>query len=264
MLGVPAIKVKNAIDYIEESCRIVVDTIELVGKNVKPGVTTYELDKLAEDFIVSRGAEPSFKGYQVKNLVYQYSLCISVNDEVVHGLPNKKRILQEGDIVSIDCGAYKNGYHGDSAFTFAVGLISEEKKKLLQVTHEALMLGVEQATGRNKVYSISGAIQRYVEKNGFSLVRELVGHGVGEHLHEDPSIPNFIPPLLHRDQYPNTRLQVGRALAIEPMVNAGKLKVVSDPDGWTIRTADGKPSAHFEHTVVVQEKDPPIILTLPN
>jgi methionyl aminopeptidase len=263
MVASPAIKIKNAVDYIEESCRIVVEAIELVGKHIKPGIQTSELDAIAEDFIASKGAEPSFKGYKVKNLVYQYTLCISVNDEVVHGLPGKY-VLQEGDIVSIDCGAYKNGYHGDSAYTFAVGEISEEKKKLLQVTQEALMLGVEQATGKNKVYHISGAIQRHVEKHHFSLVRELVGHGVGESLHEDPSIPNFIPPLLHREQYPNVRLKAGQALAIEPMVNAGKYQVKTDADGWTIRTADGKPSAHFEHTVIVQEKAPPIILTLPN
>jgi methionyl aminopeptidase len=263
MDGAPAIKVRNAVDCIEESCRIVVDTIEMVGKHIKPGVNTRDLDSMADEYIRSRGAEPSFKGYMVKNLVYQYALCISVNDEVVHGLPGK-HILKEGDIVSIDCGAYKNGYHGDSAFTFAVGEISDEKKKLLRVTQEALMMGIEQATGRNKVYNVAGAIQRYVEKNGFSVVRELVGHGVGESLHEDPSVPNFIPPLMHREQYPNVRLRTGQALAIEPMVNAGKLNVVVDADGWTIRTRDGKPSAHFEHTVIVQEKNPPIILTLPN
>jgi methionyl aminopeptidase len=263
MDGAPAIKVRNAVDYIEESCRIVVDTIELVGKNIKPGVNTRDLDSIADDYIQTRGATPSFKNRLIKNLVYQYALCISVNDEVVHGLPGR-HILKEGDIVSIDCGAYKNGYHGDSAYTFAVGEISEEKKKLLRVTQESLMLGVEQATGRNKVYSVAGAIQRYVEKNGFSVVRELVGHGIGEELHEDPSMPNFIPPLMHREQYPNVRLRTGQALAIEPMVNAGKLNVVVDSDGWTIRTSDGKPSAHFEHTIIVQEKQPPIILTLPN
>jgi methionyl aminopeptidase len=263
MVGAPAIKVKKAVDFIEESCRIVVDTLELVGKSIKPGVKTRELDNIAEEYIHSRDATPSFKGYLVKDLAFQYTLCISVNDAVVHGLPSNYA-LQEGDIVSVDCGAYKNGYHGDSAYTFPVGVISEEKAKLLRVTQEALMLGVEQATGRNKVYQISGAVQRYVEKNGFSLVRELVGHGVGESLHEDPSIPNFVPPLLHRDQYPNVKLNVGQALAIEPMVNAGKRDVVTLEDGWTICTADGKPSAHFEHTVIVQEKDPPIILTLPN
>jgi methionyl aminopeptidase len=261
MLGAPAVKVRNAVDYIEDSCRIVVDTLKVVEKHIKPGVETRELDRIAEEYINSQGAVPSFKGYQVKNLVYQYALCISVNDEVVHGLPGKY-ILKEGDIVSVDCGVYKNGYHGDSAYTFKVGSVSEEKEKLLRVTQEALMFGIEQATGRNKVYHISGAIQRHVEKNGFSLVRELVGHGIGASLHEEPSIPNFIPPLLHRDQYPNVRLRAGQALAIEPMVNAGKFHVVVDADGWTIRTADGKPSAHFEHTVIVQEKDPPVILTM--
>jgi methionyl aminopeptidase len=272
MVGAPSVKVKNALDYIEEACRIVADTIMLVSKSMKPGMNTLEIDQIADDYICSRGATPSIKNYQVpwsnnangkpRYLVYQYATCISVNDAVVHGLPSKDVILKEGDIVSFDCLAYKNGYHGDSAYTFAVGEVDDEKKKLLRVTQEALMLGLEQATGRNKVYSISGAIQKHVEKNGFSCVRELVGHGVGETIHEEPSIPNFIPPLMHRDSYPNTRLYAGQTLAIEPMVNAGKLKVFTDKDGWTVRTSDGKPSAHFEHTVIVQEKEPPIILTL--
>jgi methionyl aminopeptidase len=271
MIGAPSIKVKKAVDYIEESCRILADTITLVGKNVRIGVTTAELDRIAEDFILSRDAQPSFKNYQVpwqsnvggksRYLTYQYATNMSVNDEIVHGLPSKRQ-LQEGDILSFDCGVYKNGYHGDSAYTFPVGEISAENKKLIRVTEEALLYGLEQATGRNKVYAISGAVQKHVERNGFSCVRELVGHGIGESLHEDPSIPNFIPPLLHRDQYPNTRLRPGQAIAIEPMVNAGKAKVKNDDDGWTIRTADGKYSAHFEHTVIIQEKEPPIILTL--
>ncbi len=272
MVGAPSVKVKSALDYIEEACRIVADTISLVARYMKPGMNTLEIDKIADDYICSRGATPSIKNYQVpwttningkqRQLVYQYATCISVNDAVVHGVPSKERILQEGDIVSFDCLAYKNGYHGDSAYTFAIGAISDEKAKLLRVTQEALMLGLEQATGRNKVYAISGAIQKHVEKNGYSCVRELVGHGVGETIHEEPSIPNFIPPLMHREQYPNVRLRPGQALAIEPMVNAGKSKVYTDSDGWTVRTSDGKPSAHFEHTVIVQEKEPPIILTL--
>lgn len=257
----PAIKIRHAVDYIEESCRIVVGTLHEVSKYIKVGVTTLELDVIAEDYIRSHNAVPSFKGYVVNNLAYQYSLCISINDEVVHGLPNKNRKLQEGDIVSIDCGVYKNGYHGDSAYTFPVGDVSGEKKKLLEVTEQSLYLGIEQAIARNKVYHISGAIQRHVEKNGFTCVRDLVGHGVGKDLHEEPSIPNFIPPLLHRDLFPNSRLKVGQTLAIEPMVNAGKYKVVTDVDGWTIKTSDGKPSAHFEHTIVVQEQGNPIILT---
>jgi methionyl aminopeptidase len=259
----PAIKIKHAVDYIEESCRIVVETIELVGKHLAPGITTKELDAIGEDHIRSRGATPSFKGYPVGDLICQYALLISVNDAVVHGLPSDE-VVQPGDVVTVDCGAYKNGYHGDSAFTFAVGAVSEEKQKLLRVAQEALMPGVEQATSRNKVYHISGAIQRHVEKNGFSLVRELSGHGIGAALHEEPSIPNFIPPLLKRDLFPNVRLQAGQALAIEPMVNAGRAQVYTDSDGWTIRTRDGKPAAHFEHTVVVQEHGSPIILTLPN
>lgn len=257
----PAIKVKHAVDFIEESCRIVVATLQEVSKYLKPGVTTLELDNVAEQYIRSHNAVPSFKGYIVNNLVYQYSLCISINDEVVHGLPNKNRKIQEGDIVSVDCGVYKNGYHGDSAYTFPIGEISLEKQRLLEVTEQALYLGIEQATSRNKVYNISGAIQRHVEKHGFSCVRELVGHGVGKDLHEEPSIPNFIPPLLHRDLYPNTRLKSGQTLAIEPMVNAGKFKVVTDIDGWTIKTVDHKPSAHFEHTILIQEQGNPIILT---
>lgn len=272
MVGAPSVKVKSALDYIEEACRIVADTIMLVSKSMKPGVATIEIDQIADDYICSRGAKPSIKNYQVpwtnntngkpRYLVYQYATCISVNDAVVHGLPSKDAILKEGDIVSFDCLAYKNGYHGDSAYTFAIGEVDEEKTKLMRVTQEALMLGLEQATGRNKVYSISGAIQKHVEKNGFSCVRELVGHGVGETIHEEPSIPNFIPPLMHRESYPNVRLRPGQALAIEPMVNAGKAKVFTDNDGWTVRTSDGKPSAHFEHTIIVQEKEAPIILTL--
>lgn len=272
MVGAPSVKVKSALDYIEEACRIVADTIMLVSKSMKPGMNTLEIDRIADDYICSRGAKPSIKNYQVpwsnntngkpRYLVYQYATCISINDAVVHGLPSKDAILQEGDIVSFDCLAYKNGYHGDSAYTFAIGEIDDEKKKLLRVTQEALMLGLEQASGRNKVYAVSGAIQKHVEKNGFSCVRELVGHGVGETIHEEPSIPNFIPPLMHRESYPNVRLRAGQTLAIEPMVNAGKMKVYTDNDGWTVRTSDGKPSAHFEHTIIVQEKEPPIILTL--
>jgi methionyl aminopeptidase len=272
MVGAPSIKVKNAVDYIEDACRIVADTILLAGKYMKPGITTLEIDKIAEDYILSHDAEPSIKNYQVpwsstsgkpRYLVYQYATCISINDEVVHGLPSS-RILKDGDIVSFDCLAYKNGFHGDSAYTFGVGTISEENKKLIRVTQESLMLGLEQATGRNKVYNIAGAIQKHVEKHGFTCVRELTGHGIGETIHEEPSIPNFIPPLMHRNQYPNVRLLPGQAIAVEPMINAGKAKVKTDPDGWTIRTFDGSCSAHFEHTIVVQEKEPPIILTLLN
>lgn len=251
----------SAVNAIEQACRIVADTIQLVGKHIAPGVTTIELDKIAEDFIRSKGGEPAFKGYEVGHLIFPNSLCISVNDEVVHGLPGNRQ-LEEGDIVSIDCGVQKNGYFGDSAFTFPVGSISEEKQLLLRVTQESLMLGVEQAVAGNKIYQIAGAVQRHVEKHRFSVVRDLVGHGIGKHLHEEPPVPNFVPPLLHRSQYPNVKLQSGQGLAIEPMVNAGTFKVITDDDGWTVRTADGRPSAHFEHTVIVQNSQP-LILTLP-
>ncbi len=245
---------------LEAACRVVAGTFEMLAKYIEPGRQTLELDRIAEDYIRSHQAEPAFKGYKVGNLIYPYTLCISVNDAVVHGLPGTYR-LQEGDIVSIDCGCRKAGFYGDAAYTFAVGKISEEKQRLLDVTEKALWRGIEQAVSRHKVYHISRAIQEYVEAHGFSVVRELVGHGIGRRLHDDPPIPNFVPPLLHRSQFPNVKLRAGQALAIEPMVNAGTPDVRTDADGWTIRTADGKPSAHFEHTVVVQDKEP-LVLTL--
>lgn len=253
--------VVDAIEKMEKACRIVADTIQLVGKHIAPGIATIELDKIAEDYIRSKGGVPAFKGYSIGRLVFPYSLCISVNDAVVHGFPND-RLLQEGDIVSIDCGVQKDGYYGDSAYTFPVGSISEEKQRLLKVTQEALMLGIEQAVAGNKLYQISGAIQRHVEKNRFFVVRDLVGHGIGKQLHEEPPVPNFVPALLHRSQYPNVKLRLGQGLAIEPMVNVGTLKVTTDDDGWTVRSADGTPSAHFEHTIIVQDSQP-LILTLP-
>lgn len=258
----PALKIKRDVDFIEASCRIVVETIELVGKNIKSGVSTIELDRIAEDYIRTRGGEPAFKGYQVGRLKFPNTLCISINEEVVHGIPGE-RVIQNGDLVSIDCGVKKEGFFGDSAFTFPVGEISEENKKLLRITQESLLKGVEQATARNKVYDIGRAVQFYVEKNGFSVVRDLVGHGIGKKLHEEPSVPNFVPPLLHRSQYPNVKLRNGQTIAIEPMVNAGKYRVITAQDGWTVIAADRRSSAHFEHTVVVQEREA-IILTLPS
>ncbi len=260
MSNAPSIKIASDIDHIAESSRIVAETLQLAGKHARPGVETLELDQIAEDYIRSQGGEPAFKGYQVDRLVFPFTLCISIDDEVVHGMPGKRR-LEEGMIVSIDCGVKKNGFFGDSAYTFAIGAISEEKQKLLRVTQEALQLGIEQAVSRHKVYHIAGAVQRHVEKNGFSVVRDLVGHGIGRQLHEDPPVPNFIPPLLHRSQYPNKKLQRGRGLAIEPMVNAGKSAVVTAADGWTVKTKDGSPSAHFEHTVIVQDNEA-LVLTV--
>jgi len=258
----PLIKSKSDIDGIEKACRIVAETLMLVEKEIKPGIETIEIDRIAEDYIRSKGAIPAFKGYEVDSKIFPNTLCISIDEEVVHGMPGKRK-LQEGQIVSIDCGCEIGGYFGDSALTVGVGLISEEKQKLIKITEESLMLGLGQAIARNKVYDISRAVQTYVESNGFSVTRELVGHGIGKHLHEEPPVPNFVPLLLHRNQYPNLKLQTGMALAIEPMVHAGAKNVRTLRDGWTVVTADGKPAAHFEHTVIVDEGKP-IILTLRN
>ncbi len=248
--NLPNIKTENEISLMAESCRIVAETLLLVEKHIKPGVETIELDRIAEDYIRSQDGNPAFKGYRIEHLVFPGSLCISVNEQVVHGIPGPSK-LNEGDIVSIDCGCEKGGYFGDHAKTFPVGKIDDEKQKLLRVTREALMFGIEQAVEGNKLYDISGAIQRHCEENGFSLTRELVGHGIGSKLHEEPPVPNFIPPLLYRKKYPNLKLEKGYALAIEPMVHAGIKDVMSLSDGWTVITADKKPAAHFEHTVIV-------------
>jgi methionyl aminopeptidase len=254
------IKTQSEIILIEKACRIVAETLNLISKYMKPGVETIEIDKIAEDYILSHEAKPAFKGYEVDGKKFPNTLCISIDEEVVHGIPNNRK-LEEGQIVSVDCGAQKGGYFGDSAVSYAIGQVSEEKKKLLEVTEESLRLSLMQAIPKNKVYDISRSIQEYVEKFGFSLTRELTGHGVGKFLHEEPSIPNFVPPLLHRNNYPNVKLFAGMSLAIEPMVQAGVKEVKTKKDGWTVVTADGKPAAHFEHTIIV-ENFKPIILTL--
>lgn len=256
----PNIKTDNEISLMEKACRIVADTLSLVGRNVRPGVTTLELDAIAEEYIRSKGAVPAFKGYEVDGMKFPNTLCVSVNEEIVHGIPGQRKIA-EGDIVSVDCGCQKDGYFGDSAVTFAVGAISEEKQKLMKVTQESLMLGISQAVHGNKLYDISRAVQEHVESNGFNVTRELVGHGIGKRLHEEPSIPNFVPPLLHRANFPNEKLMKGMALAIEPMVHAGTQRSIIADNGWTVFTADRKPAAHFEHTVIVQAGQP-LILTL--
>lgn len=248
----------DAILKIEAACRIVADVLQHLQTYVVPGAVTLELDAIAEDFIRTRGAEPAFKGYEVDTKVYPYTLCVSIDEEVVHGMPSQ-RVLQEGQIVSVDVGVQKDGYFGDSAFTFAVGAISEEKQRLLEATQESLRLGIEQVVDGHRVYDIARAVQTCVENQGFSVVRELVGHGIGQHLHEEPPVPNFVPGLLHRNRFPNVRLQTGMALAIEPMVNLGMFHVHTARDGWTVYAADGKPSAHFEHTVVVDGTTPRIL-----
>lgn len=254
--------VTDDIRKLETACRVVADTFSHLRQHIKPGVTTIELDAIAEEFIRSHNAEPAFKGYEVDGKIYPYTLCISIDEEVVHGMPGTRK-LKEGQVVSVDCGAQKDGWFGDSAYTYAVGEISTDKQRLLTVTQEALMLGIEQAVDGKKVYDIGRAVQTHVEKHGFSVVRELVGHGIGQQLHEEPPVPNFVPGLLHRSRFPNVKLTSGMALAIEPMVNMGSFHVHTASDGWTVYTADGMASAHFEHTVLIDGKTPRI-LTLMN
>lgn len=247
------IKSKKEIDYIRESCRIVAETLQLLKSNVKSGITTLDLDKIAEDYIRSNNALPAFKGYSQGSAPgFPGSVCSSVDDEVVHGIPGS-RTIKEGEIISIDIGVLKNGFFGDAALTVAVGNISDEKKKLMDVTESSLQLGIEQAVAGNKVHDISNAVQVYVEANGFSIVRDLCGHGVGKFLHEDPSIPNF------GRKGTGPKLKNGMTIAIEPMVNAGKYDVITANDGWTILTADGSTSAHFEHTILINNNSPEIL-----
>ena len=247
------IKSKKEIDFISESCSIVAKTLDLVKKHIKPGITTNELNLIAEDFILSQNARAAFKGYkQGDSNPFPSALCTSVNNEVVHGIPGKRK-LESGDIISIDVGVEKNGYYGDSAVTCAVGEITDDVKKLMEVTEKSLYLGIEQAVRNNRVQDISFAVQCYVEANGFSVVRELTGHGVGRRLHEDPSIPNF------GSKGRGAKLKDGMTLAIEPMVNLGTYDVIVGYDGWTVMTKDGKQSAHFEHTILINNKSPEIL-----
>ena len=247
------IKTKREIGLIRESSQIVADVLKLVEAHVKPGVTTIELDRLAEDFIRSMGGVPAFKGYsQSKSNLFPATLCTSIDDEVVHGIPTN-RVLRGGEILSVDVGVKKDGYFGDGAYTFAVGEVSEEKHRLLKATEESLYKGIEQAVAGKRVHDISYAVQEHVEAGGFSVVRDLVGHGIGVELHEEPAIPNFGKPGT------GIKLQEGMTLAIEPMVNAGTWKVRMAPDGWTVLTQDGRPSAHFEHTVAIVNGKPEIL-----
>ena len=244
------IKNDKEIDLMRAAGRVVAETLLLIEQKVKPGITTKELDIIAEEFIVSKGAKPSFKGLYG----FPATLCISVNQVVVHGIPGGY-VLKDGDIVSVDCGAFLNGFHGDAARTFAVGNISEEARKLIKVTEESFFKGIEKAKVGNRLTDISHEIQNYVEANGFSVVKEFVGHGIGKVVHEDPDVPNFGRP----DKGP--KLVKGMALAIEPMVNVGNFKVKTLNDDWTVLTSDGSLSAHYENTIVILP-DGPEILTL--
>lgn len=235
-------KTPRELEIMREAGRIVALTHQELKKHIAPGITTRELDVIADRFIRKHDAIPSFKGYNG----FRGSICASVNDELVHGIPGG-RVLNDGDIISIDIGAKYNGYHGDSAWTYAVGQIDEESERLMDVTEESLYKGLEQAKPGERLSNISHAIQTYAESNGFSIVREYVGHGVGQDLHEDPQIPHYGPP----NRGP--RLKPGMVLAIEPMVNAGSRYVKTLTDNWTVVTVDGKRCAHYEHTIAITE-----------
>jgi methionyl aminopeptidase len=237
------IKNDEEIELLRESNQIVAKTLAEVAKMIAPGVTTLDLDKRAEEFIRDSGAEPNFLGYGG----FPGSICTSKNEEVVHGIPSGKVILKEGDIISVDCGAFKNGFHGDSAYTFCVGEVSEEKNKLLETTKESLYLGIEQAVEGKRLGDIGYAVQSHCEAHGYSVVREMVGHGIGKNMHEAPNVPNY------GRRGTGIKLKSGLAIAIEPMINIGKRQILIERDGWTARTVDRKPSAHFELTVVVRK-----------
>ncbi len=247
------LKTTRALKAMRLSGRISAQALKLAGEAVEPGVSTYEIDQLVHKFIVSQDAVPSFLGYGG----FPASTCISVNNVVIHGIPSRTTILKQGDIVSIDVGAFFEGYHGDNACTFPCGDVSDEARLLMDTTREGLYVGIEKAIPGNRLGDIGSSVQRYVEARGYSVVRDYTGHGVGAKLHEDPSVPNYGTP--HR----GARLLPGMTIAIEPMVNAGKHKVKVLNDNWTTVTTDGKLSAHFEHTVAITP-DGPVILTLPD
>jgi len=235
-------KTQAEIELIRHSALLVGKAIAEVAKHIKPGVTTLELDKLAEQFIADNGGVPSFKNYKG----YEFTACISVNDAVVHGIPDN-RPLKDGDIISFDVGVYKNGFHGDSAYTFAIGGVSEEVLKMMRVTKESLYKGIEKAVAGNRIGDVAFAIQEHTEKkHGYGVVRELVGHGLGKSLHEDPQVPNY------GKRGSGPKMMEGMVIAIEPMINLGTRDVYYEDDGWTVRTRDGKASAHYEHNVCVQ------------
>jgi len=237
------------IELIRAAGKIVHDTLCMLEDWIRPGVNSLKLDKLAEEYIRSFDAVPSFKGYNG----FPATLCISRNEEVVHGIPDQRAFLLDGDIVSIDCGAYLNSFHGDHARTYAVGHVSPEKQQLMDVTRHSLEKGIEKAVIGNHLSDIGHAVQHFAESQGYSVVRELVGHGIGQRLHEDPQVPNYGKPGR------GIVLKEGLVIAIEPMVNMGKAGVRTLPDGWTIVTRDRKPSAHFEHTIAITKNGPKIL-----
>ena len=244
-----SIKSEEEIELLRESNLLVGMTLGEIAKHIRPGITTLELDRIAEEFIRSHGAVPGFLNYDG----YPYTLCISLNEVVVHGLPSEKCILKEGDIVSVDCGTLKNGFYGDSAYTFEVGKVSDEIHELLETTKESLYKGIEKAVAGMRVGDIGYAVQSYCEARGYAVVRELVGHGVGRDMHEEPSVPNYG----RRGQ--GVLLKEGMVIAIEPMIARGERYVYLDDDGWSVRTRDGKPCAHFEHTIAIRKGEADIL-----
>ncbi len=236
------IRTASEIEKISKACQIVKEALELIEDLISPGVTPMELDREAEKFIISKGARPGFKGLYG----YPATLCVSIDDEVVHGIPNE-RVLKEGEIISVDVGSIVDGYYGDHAKSFTVGQVEAERKKLMDVTRECLMLAIKQAVPGNRIGDIGYSVQKEAESNGYGVVRELVGHGIGTKLHEEPQIPNFGKPGT------GPIIKTGMCFAIEPMINMGKPEVYTKKDGWTVCTKDGLPSAHFEHTITITE-----------
>ncbi len=246
------LKTSNELSLMKEACVLSAQALQIAGEAVRPGISTWEIDKIAHDFIVKHGGIPSFLGYSG----YPATACISVNHQVIHGIPSKKVILKEGDIVSIDLGACLHGYHGDNAATFAVGAVAPEAQRLMDITKEALYKGIEAAVSGGRIGDISAAVQQHAEGAGYSVVRQFVGHGVGKKLHEEPEVPNF------GTAGRGVRLIPGMTLAIEPMINMGTPGVKTLKDGWTVETIDGALSAHFEHTIAITTNGP-VILTKP-
>lgn len=247
-------KSESEIDLMRESAQLVSKTLAEVAKYIEPGVKTKKLDQIAEEFIEKNGGTPAFKGYGASNNPFPATLCISVNEEVVHGFPGEYQ-LKDGDIVSIDCGVEKNGFYGDHAYTFAVGNVAEDTMKLLRSTLESLYEGIQQATHGNRVGDISNAVQTHCENDGYGVVRDLVGHGIGKSMHEDPSVPNF------GRKNKGARLRKGMTLAIEPMITMGQWQIETKSDGWTVVTADKSLAAHYEHDIVVREDEAEILST---
>lgn len=242
------LKTEKEIQLIKKSSLLVGKTLAEVARHIRPGVTTLELDEIAETCIRDHGAKPGFKGYRG----FPATLCISVNENVVHGIPGNRR-LHDGDIVSIDCGVLLDKYYGDSAFTFAVGNVKPEVLALMKVTREALYKGIEQAIAGKRIGDIGNAIQQHVSPMGYGIVRELIGHGVGKHLHESPDVPNY------GKKGQGVLLTEGMVIAVEPMINLGKRHIVQEKDGWTIRTLDRKPSAHYEHTIAIRKDNAEVL-----